>query len=116
MQHNTCTAQAFRLVRVAFFLLFANQLVAQKPIWTTDRYSIYTDRVVQDSFTARANSRKSIQSDYKSPVNQFKTPVVDFKFSINGKDNKMLRGMDNHFFIYPASDYSALPRIWPKQE
>ncbi len=111
MQHNTCTAQAFRLVQVALFLLFAIELTAQQPIWTTDRYSIYKDRVVQDSFTARAKSRKSIQSDYKSPVNQFKTPVLDFKFSINGKDNEMLSGMDHHFFISPASDYSETPLI-----
>jgi hypothetical protein len=111
MQHNTRTAQGLRHVWLALFLLFSTEMVAQNPVWTTNRYRIYPDRVEQDSFTAKAVSRTVIHSDYQSPVNQFKSSVVDFKFSINGKDNEMLSGMDHHFNINPASDYSETPLI-----
>lgn len=111
MQHPIYTAPAGRQVLTALFLLFAQVSPAQDPVWKTGRYSIYADRVVQDSFTARAVSRNAIQSDYKSPVNQFKTSVVDFKFSINGKDNEMLSGVDHHFNLNPDAHYSETPLI-----
>jgi hypothetical protein len=68
-----------------------------KPIYYSKAYSVYPDRVVQGKYTAKAISATGLTSDYCSPANLYKSPVVDFKFSINGKDNEMVSGNDHHF-------------------
>ncbi|MEO5908060.1 MAG: hypothetical protein ABIR50_05700, partial [Ginsengibacter sp.] len=64
-------------------------------IYQSKEFSIYRDSVVQDSFVAKAISRTELVSNYVSPVNEFKSPEVKFKFSINGADNAAPRGKDN---------------------
>jgi len=68
-----------------------------KPLYRSKTYTIYPDHVVQGKYTARALSATELTSDYQSPANLYKSPVVDFKFSINGKDNEMVSGNDHHF-------------------
>src|SRR5688500_1305083 len=60
-----------------------------RPIYSSEVFTIFPDRVEQDRFTARALSRVEIASDYQSLGNDFIKPRIDFKFSINGKDNEM---------------------------
>lgn len=81
-------------------MLFFFQLAAfgqTKPLWERKEFSIYPDRVVQGKYTATALSSKEIRSDYQSPANQFQSPSITFKFSINGKDNEMKPGIDHQF-------------------
>lgn len=68
-----------------------------RPVYTSDAFSVFPDRVVQDRFQAKALSRTEIVSDYQSMGNDYVKPRIDFKFSINGKDNEMLSGRDHHF-------------------
>jgi hypothetical protein len=68
-----------------------------KPIYRSKAYSIYPDRVVQGKYTAKAISATELTSDYRSPANLYKSAVVEFKFSINGKDNEMSAGINHHF-------------------
>ncbi|MGN6539711.1 MAG: hypothetical protein ACTHKY_02770, partial [Ginsengibacter sp.] len=56
-------------------------------IYQSKEFSVYRDSVVQDSYVAKAISRTEIVSNYVSPENEFKSPEVKFKFSINGADN-----------------------------
>jgi len=81
------------------WLLLSSAAIAQnnKPIYTSKAYTVYPDRVVQGKFTAKAISSTSLTSDYRSPANMFKSPVVEFKFSINGKDNELTPGVNHHF-------------------
>ena len=74
-----------------------------KPLWQSDAYTLYPDRVVQGQHEARALSATELVSNYQSPVNDRQSPRVEFKFSINGKDNEMAAGL-NHLLI-------ALPRL-----
>lgn len=67
------------------------------PIYASDAFSLYADGVVQGDFQAKALSRTEIVSNYKSMGNDFMKPRIDFKFSINGKDNEMVSGQDHHF-------------------
>ncbi|HEX8019658.1 glycogen debranching protein [Mucilaginibacter sp.] len=76
---------------------------SSKPVYASKAYTIYPDRVVQGKYTAIAASPTDLQSNYQSPANLYKSPVVDFKFSINGKDNEMPSGNDHHF-ICPAQN------------
>ncbi len=68
-------------------------------LFKSDAYSIYSDRVVQDFFEARAISAKQMVSNYEIPSNEFQDANISFKFSINGKDNEMLPGTDHHVTI-----------------
>jgi hypothetical protein len=84
---------------------------AQQPLWKSETYSLYADSVVQQSFRANAISAKEIISDYKSPANEFKPAAISFKFSINGKDNEMVSGMDHHINIEGDKLRSETPLI-----
>jgi hypothetical protein len=68
-----------------------------KPIYSSKAYTIYPDKVVQGKYTAKAISATELTSDYSSPANLYKSPVIEFKFSINGKDNEMPAGI-NHYY------------------
>ena len=71
--------------------------VKHNPIYQSPAFSVYPDKVVQDDFHAIAISRTHIQTNYRSAANEFLSPRIDFKFSINGKDNEMISGRDHHF-------------------
>ncbi|GAA4031117.1 hypothetical protein GCM10022409_14190 [Hymenobacter glaciei] len=75
--------------------------VVMKPIWQSDAYSLYRDRVVQGPHEGRALSATQLTSNYVSPVNDRLSPRVEFKFSINGKDNEMAPGL-NHVLLAVA--------------
>lgn len=71
---------------------------AHNPLFRNQHYAIFADSVVQQNkFMAKAVSATAITSNYQSPANQYKSPELVFKFSINGKDNEMLPGTDHHF-------------------
>lgn len=88
-------------------------VIAQKtaPIYSSPAYSIYADRVVQGKYTARALTPTSLTSDYRSPANQFASPALSFKFSINGKDNEMASGKDHLFYCTSQSGSAETPLI-----
>ncbi|SFQ51808.1 alpha-L-rhamnosidase-related protein [Hymenobacter arizonensis] len=71
---------------------------AMNPVWQSDAYTLYRDRVVQGPHEARALSATELVSNYQSPINEFQSPRVEFKFSLNGKDNEMAPGL-NHLLI-----------------
>lgn len=79
-----------------------------KPIYSSKAYTIYPDRVEQGKYTARAISATELSSDYRSPANRYKSPVVEFKFSINGKDNEMTSGVNHHFVCNNASNETSV--------
>ncbi|MEP7108773.1 MAG: hypothetical protein ABI760_12345, partial [Ferruginibacter sp.] len=74
----------------------------QQPLFQSKAYSIYPDKVVQGSMEAVALSPTEIISNYKSPTNQFQSTKLSFKFSINGKDNEMISGVDHQFNLLPG--------------
>src|ERR1043165_4690553 len=68
------------------------------PIWQNKSFRLYADSVVQqDKFIGKVLSATEMVSNYKSPTNDFLSPAISFKFSINGKDNEMKPGVDHHF-------------------
>ncbi|MBF9222715.1 glycogen debranching protein [Hymenobacter sp. BT662] len=75
--------------------------VADVPVWQSDAYTLYRDRVVQGRFEGRARSATELVSNYQSPANAFQSPQVAFKFSINGKDNEMPAGQDHQLVAVP---------------
>ena len=55
----------------------------------------------QGNYKASAKSISHIISDYQSPADAFFNPVLNFKYSINGKDNEMPMG-ENHLLLLQA--------------
>lgn len=99
---------------VIFFSAFSLCAVGQAKrtaIYESPSFAVFRDRVVQGNFEASAFSRTHIQSDYRSPVNEFLSPRVDFKFSINGKDNEMISGKDHHFNCLSTDGVCETPLI-----
>lgn len=76
---------------------FCSAQTVQKPLYQNKKFSLYADSVVQDDYIAQALSDSELISNYKSQANLFKNAEITFKFSINGKDNEMISGIDHHF-------------------
>lgn len=71
-------------------------------IYKCDEYTVYTDRVQQGEFTATAVGPTEIVTDYRSPLSAAASPVVNFRFSINSRDNELTPGK-NHTVILTDS-------------
>ncbi|WP_082318186.1 MGH1-like glycoside hydrolase domain-containing protein [Hymenobacter sp. DG25A] len=78
------------------------------PVWQSAAYTVYRDSLVQGKYTARARSRTELTSNYQSPANEFQSPQVNFKFSLNGKDNEMQPGQDHVFMALPQAGGAGL--------
>ncbi|WP_310395400.1 MGH1-like glycoside hydrolase domain-containing protein [Hymenobacter sp.] len=78
------------------------------PVWQSDAYTLYRDRVVQGQYEARAVSATELVSNYRSPANEAMSPRVEFKFSLNGKDNEMAPGLNHLLVAGPRPDGAAL--------
>ena len=73
------------------------------PVYLSDSFSVYPDRVVQDSFVAKAISPYEMISDYQSTEFQKCDPTVIFKFSINSHDNELPYGKDHLVTLKPVN-------------
>lgn len=80
----------------------------EKSLYSSTSYSIYKDKVVQGDYTASVLSSSSIQSNYQSPVHLNYSSVIEFKFSINQKDNELPYGVNHQVFL---SEPIALPKL-----
>jgi hypothetical protein len=98
---------------VAAVMLLSALCHAQKKavVYDAGKYIVYGDSIVQGDYVARALSDKELVSNYKSPVNEFKSAAISFKFSINGKDNEMKSGIDHYFVVEATNGRSETPII-----
>ncbi len=64
-------------------------------LYQSEKFSVYGNRVEQGVYKSVATSSTKLVSDYQSPANAFFSPVLYFKYSINGKDNEMPMGESN---------------------
>lgn len=68
-------------------------------ISSSEQYTVYTDRVVQDDFIATAISPKEIVTNYKSPESSVVSSKVKFRFSLNSRDNELPLGQSHTALI-----------------
>ncbi|CAM4283968.1 alpha-L-rhamnosidase [Pedobacter westerhofensis] len=80
-------------------------------IYQSDFYSISKTKVTQGAFEAVALSPTALSSNYESPVNQEISPIVSFKFSLNGKDNELPVGKNHLLTILPEKGAFESPVI-----
>jgi hypothetical protein len=72
------------------------------PLYKSEMFAVYPDRVVQEGFTSTVVSRGEMNSDYRSPGASI-DPVIEFKFSINGRDNELPFGVNHQANIFPVN-------------
>ncbi|MGN6247401.1 MAG: alpha-L-rhamnosidase-related protein [Ginsengibacter sp.] len=112
MNKNLFTAIVFGIILTGCHNMKSeiNKVIHRKTIYESDQFSVYGDSMVQGSFTAKAISRNEIVSNYISPGAK-KSPVVQFKFSINGADNSAPAGKDNLIVCIGDSSVYSMPAI-----
>ena len=81
-----------------------------QPMYKSYNYTVFPSRVEQGYFTARAINAGEMTSDYQSAGADI-DPVIEFKFSINGRDNELPFGVNHQANIYPGSDGNTLLNI-----
>ncbi len=100
----------FKLLFTASIILISKAGKAQtgNPIFKSKAYTILKDGVIQGDYKAKAVSSTELTSNYQSPVNLYQSPEIEFKFSINGKDNEMPVGKNHHINV---SGWNTSPLI-----
>ena len=87
------------------------QQLSPDVISSCNEYTVYNNRVEQGEFTATAVSPTEIVTNYKSLVTSGASSLVNFRFSINSRDNELPQGQshtaiigdavsDNHVFAF----------------
>ncbi|MFA0964302.1 glycogen debranching protein [Roseivirga sp. BDSF3-8] len=97
-----------------FFFSACQVISLEKPedvIYKGQDYTVYKDRVTQGRFVAEAVSPTRITSNYKSPANQRYPRNIEFKFSLNGKDNELPAGVNHHLVLRPENGRVVAPVI-----
>ncbi len=87
---------------VIFFLIVIPVSAQDIEIYKTDDFTIFNNRVEQSHYKAEALSDRRIVSDYKSPDIKDLNTTVQFKFSINSRDNEMISGSDHLVTLMPV--------------
>ncbi|MCB0564659.1 MAG: hypothetical protein KDD01_09825 [Phaeodactylibacter sp.] len=101
-------------------VLFACQSEKKEtPLYQSDAFTLYADKVVQGENQATALSPTHLTSNYKSPASKSYSRLVTFKFSINEKDNELPSGKDHWLVIgeeheSPILRFGELPENAPE--
>lgn len=80
---------------------------SEQKIYECDAFSIYKDKIIQGQYSANAESRKHLSSNYNSKASENYSRLLVFKFSINQKDNELPIG-DDHWIIVDTEKESPL--------
>ena len=84
-------------------------------IYKSDDYTIYNNKIEQGPFKAIVKSPVEISSDYRSPDADKFSATINFKFSINTRDNEMVSGKDHHVTLQPLNGRCATEVIFGNQ-
>jgi hypothetical protein len=98
------------ILTCAVYLLVSSCNQNNMPLYKSDTYIIWPDRVEQGQFTARADSPDHMVSDYVS-MNADIDPVIQFKFSINGRDDELPFAVNHQANIYPDSGKTVVLNV-----
>jgi uncharacterized protein YegP (UPF0339 family) len=103
-----------RFIYPLIFLVILNSCVTRtnmENLQSPSIYSVYDDKVIQGPFEAVALSPTQITSNYQSPANESYSRLLQFKFSINGKDNELPYGVNHSLLMYPENGKIEAPLI-----
>ncbi len=84
-------------------------------LYEGEQYTVLRDKVVQGGAEAVALSPTRITSNYKSPASQTYRRLVEFKFSLNEKDNELPVGV-NHSLVIEGEGQSPVYTFGKKED
>ncbi len=87
-----------------FTLSFSMCNQREKPFYKSEAFTVFPDRVEQGGFRSTAISPEHMISDYVSLAKTSIDPLIQFKFSINGRDDELAFGVNHEANIFPESD------------
>lgn len=97
-----------RLVPLVTILVLAScNMRKEKVLYKSDSFTVYSDKVVQGESVAEVISPIHMKSNYRSPASATYSRLIQFKFSINEKDNELAPGV-NHWVIIGDEKESPL--------
>lgn len=85
--------------------------MSQQALYQSEAFTVYPDKVQQGKYQAQAVSATHLTSNYISPSNQYQSPVIEFKFAINGKDNEMAYGINHKYTVNDKGAADETPVI-----
>jgi len=75
------------------------QATKTRTLYQSDAFTLFNDAVVQGDNTAKVISETSIRSNYKSKESENYSRRIQFKFSLNKKDNELPSGKDHWLVV-----------------
>lgn len=82
-----------------------------KLLYQSKSFSLYGNRVEQGKYKAVAVSGTKIVSDYQSPANRSFGAAIEYKYSINGKDNETPMGENHKVIIRPEGNNPFVVKV-----
>ncbi|ANQ48893.1 family 78 glycoside hydrolase catalytic domain [Flammeovirga sp. MY04] len=80
-------------------------------LYESDQFSVFKDHVEQGEYKANVVSSKEMNSTYKSPLQDAYSRAIEFKFSINGKDDELPYGKNHRLVVRPENGKYTSPVI-----
>jgi Bacterial alpha-L-rhamnosidase 6 hairpin glycosidase domain len=81
---------------------------ANKILYKSDKFTVYSNKVIQDDNEAVVLSPTKIRSNYKSKESENYSRRIQFKLSINEKDNEFPSGKDHWLIIGDEHESSII--------
>lgn len=103
----------------AMLLMHQSKTNAQTTLYSSEAFTLFSDKIIQGKNTAVAVSPSKIISSYKSPASTTFSRLIKYKFSINEKENEMAPG-DDHWVLIgeeheaPVVTFGKIPSPQPK--
>jgi len=98
-------------MRLFFCILVGMTTLAYaQPLYQSDAFTLWPDRVEQGPYRAEALSRTHLCSDYQPAPDARYSRLITFKLAINGQDNEAAPGQD-HWLLIGAERESPVIRF-----
>ncbi len=86
--------------------------VPKKVLYQSPEFTVYNNRVVQGKYVAKVDGKHHLlSSTYQSPANSRYSRAIEFKFSINGKDNELPFGVNHGLILLPKNGKVESPLL-----
>jgi len=86
-------------------------------LYQSESFTVTHNRVIQGDFEAVATSANEMSSTYQSPANASFPRHLEFKFSLNGKDNELPFGSNHVEVLRPTDGKVTVPlRVFGEQD
>ncbi len=86
-----------------------------KALYKGEKFTVFPDKVIQGDYEAVALDRNRVRSNYQSPASQIYSRHIEFKFSLNEKDNELPVGV-NHAVVVEDQSESPVFVFGKKEE